>query len=485
MKRNIRIACLLAVMILLPAGLCACSDPNLAVEEYSMIVTEDDISQLDMFPNLKYADLRGSTCYEAIESYIASHPNVQVRYSIQFGKKRIDSTTTELSLNCENIAFDELVTSLPYLKNLNKAFLSNINYSIDQIDQLKNTYPQVEFEYSVLIGRKTYSNDATAVDLSQLSAQQIDYIIEALRKLPNVVTVELMNPSGSTNWAMEDVKRFHDTFPHISFHYSFQLFNRTISTTDELITYTGVSIGNLGLPELRSALEILSGSNTLILDDCGIDDSTLASLQDEFQNIKIVWRLHFGKYSILTNAEMLRMTKAITDKNSTYLKYCTNLKYMDLTDNPNLTNFSFIESMPELKAVVLSGTKINDLSVFESCNNLEWLDLYGCKGIKDITPLSELSNLKYLNISYTSVSDLTPILNHQMKQFVCIKAKVSADQQKKFTESQPDCLSRFTGTKPQVMYWQYLDGKNTYSPYYEALIPIFHYDDPKFKGNTE
>ena len=485
MKRNIRIACLMAILVLLLTGLCACSDPNLAVEEYSMIVTDEDLSQLDMFPNLQYADLRGSNCYDAIEAYIASHPHVQVRYSIQFGNKRIDSTSTELSLNCENITFDDLTANLHYLKNLNKAFLSNVSYSTEQLDQLKNEYPHVEFDYSVLIGRETYLQDATAVDLSELSSQQIEHVTDALHKLPNVVTAEMMNPAGGTGWTMEDVKQLHDAFPHITFHYSFQLFNQIISTTDDVISYTGISIGNIGVPALRSALEILSGSNTLILDDCGIDDAELATLQDAYPNIKIVWRLHFGQYSILTNAEMIRMSKVITDKNAVYLKYCTNLKYMDLTNNPNLTDFSFIQYMPELKAVVLASNKIDDLGMFESCSNLEWLDLFGCKNVKDISPLAGLTNLQYLNISSTSVSDLTPIMNHDMTQFVCIKAKVPADQQKAFTEKHADCLSRFTGTNPQAVGWQFLDGKNTYSPYYEALIPIFHYDDPKFKGNLE
>ena len=485
MKLTIRTIIILVLTLVLMLGLSACSDPNLSVEEYSMIVTEDDISQLEMFPNLKYADLRGSTCYEAIEAYFASHPNVQVRYSIQFGNKRIDKTTEELTLNCEKIPFEDLSSNLQYLTDLRKVFLTNITYSSDQINQLKNAYPHVEFAYSVIIGREQYNHDTQDMDLSELSSEDLDEVIEKLRILPNVTTVELMNPAGSTNWKMEDVKVLKNTFSNISFHYRFHLFNRTVSTTDELINYTDVSIGSEGLPLLRSALDILSSSTTLVLDDCGIEDSVMAALQDEYPEIKIVWRLHFGKYSILTNEKMIRMHNVITDENSAYLKYCTNIQYMDITNNPKLTDFSFINSMPELQAAMLSGTKISDLSVFGACSQLEWLDLYRCKNVKDVSVLANLEHLKYLNISNTAVKDIAPVMDLDMKQFVCIGTKVSGEQKNQFTDHHPDCLTRFTGTSPQIRYWRYLDTGKTYSPYYETLISIFHYDDAKFKGNVK
>ena len=485
MKRTFRAICFVSVILACLLVFSACSDPNLTVEEYSMIVTEEDISQLDMFPNLKYVDLRGSTCYEAIEAYIESHPDVQVRYSIQFGNKRIDKNTEELTLNCEKIPFEELSSNLQYLTDLRKVFLANIPYSSEQITQLKNDYPHLELSYSVTIGREQYNHDTQHVDLYQLSSEDLDEVTHKLRTLPNVTTVELMNPAGGTNWKMEDVKVLNNTFSNISFHYRFLLFNKTVSTTDELINYTDISIGSEGLPLLRSALDILSSSTTLVLDDCGIDDSVMAALRDEYPEVKIAWRLHFGKYSILTNEKMIRMHKVITDENSAYLKYCTDIQYMDISNNPKLTDFSFIRSMPKLQAAILSGTKISDLSVFEACSQLEWLDLTRCNKVKDVSALAGLEHLKYLNISQTAVKDIAPVMDLDLKQFVCLGTKVPGEQKNQFSDHRPDCLSRFTGTYPQNKYWRYLDNGETYSPYYETLIPIFHYDDAKFKGNIK
>ena len=485
MKRNIRIACLLAVMILLLTGLCACSDPNLAVEEYSMIVTEDDISQLDMFPNLKYADLRGSTCYEAIEAYIASHPNVQVRYSIQFGNKRVDITAEELTLNCEYVPFEDVISNLQHLDNLRKVFLSNITYSANQINQLKSTYPHIEFEYSVAIGNDQYRHDATSVNLSQLNISHLEDTLEKLYMLPCLETAELMTPSGVSHFGIKDVKLIQDLFPNVLFHYSFHLFGKTVSTTDETVTYTDITIGNQGEQELRIALDVLDACKTIILDDCGMDDAVIVKLQEDYPHIRFVWRLHFGKYSILTNEEMIRIYSGITDENSKYLMYCTDIKYMDIAENADLSDFSFVSYMPHLKYVIATLTNISDLSPFVSCKELEWLELFGCSRVESIAPLEKLTNLKCLNISRTSIDDLTPIMNLKLQQFVCVGTDVSSSQLREFTESQPNCLSTFTGAYPRVWGWRYIDKNKTYSPYYEDMITIFHYDNPKYTGNKK
>jgi len=56
------------------------------VERISMMVDENTILDMERdYPDLKYADLSGSECYQAIAAYAARNPQVQVRYLVRLG----------------------------------------------------------------------------------------------------------------------------------------------------------------------------------------------------------------------------------------------------------------------------------------------------------------------------------------------------------------------------------------------------------------
>ena len=48
------------------------------VEELSMVVTAENIMELEQYPELKRVDLSGSTCYAEIQTYARNHPEVDV-----------------------------------------------------------------------------------------------------------------------------------------------------------------------------------------------------------------------------------------------------------------------------------------------------------------------------------------------------------------------------------------------------------------------
>ena len=79
MKKTMRMLLALALMVLM---LCACGanepeptvDPNLEVLDFSLLANSAaDLDALAVYENLQTLDLRGSSCYEAIESYVSEH----------------------------------------------------------------------------------------------------------------------------------------------------------------------------------------------------------------------------------------------------------------------------------------------------------------------------------------------------------------------------------------------------------------------------
>ena len=93
---------LIAVSVLLAVLLCACgSDYTEDVKEFAMIAESDDLSALNMYPNLEYVDLRGSTCYDAILQYMDANPQIRVRYNVNLGNSKFNDDVQEIYHNWE------------------------------------------------------------------------------------------------------------------------------------------------------------------------------------------------------------------------------------------------------------------------------------------------------------------------------------------------------------------------------------------------
>ncbi len=99
------------LLVLLAVCLAGCAQEN-RQEHLQLVVTEDSISQLEDYPNLKSVDLSGSTCYEAIIRYMAAHPEVTVNYTVALGGATVNSTMENLVLPHGSFAFDTLLANL-------------------------------------------------------------------------------------------------------------------------------------------------------------------------------------------------------------------------------------------------------------------------------------------------------------------------------------------------------------------------------------
>ena len=120
MKKYISLILALLLAAALLTG-CALFDPNLKVLEHSMVAADAaELEQLEVYTNLQKLDLRGSDCYEAIESYIAAHPQVEVSYDVKVGNSRYSPDVEELKLEDGTYELEQLLTVMKHLPALKR-----------------------------------------------------------------------------------------------------------------------------------------------------------------------------------------------------------------------------------------------------------------------------------------------------------------------------------------------------------------------------
>lgn len=446
------------------------------VESLTLVVTAEDIAQLEQYPELKTVDLTGSTCYAAIAEYMAKHPQVAVTYTVSLGSREAGNDTAELVLKPSDYVWETLLENLAYLPKLGRIEFPGTELSMEQITALREAYPNLTVDYTVSLLGVELSASTAELDLTGLQPSQVEQTARVCSLLPGLTNVELMDASGQSALSIEDVGKLCAAAPQAVFHYVFELFGKTVSTTDERIEFVKQDIGNEGEQELRNALAILGGCSYLLLDDCGFDSEILAKAREDFPNTKVVWRIYAGTRNYMTDTEVLRAVYHVDDTNSYEMRYCNEVKYMDLGHNTEMTDLSFISFMPDLEIVILSGSPIKDLSPFAGNESIEFLELAYCGALEDVSPLAECPNLKYLNISYSKVKDLSPLKDLPMERICYLGSGFSKSERDTLNGQFPECWITLDGRTPYGKGWRYDDEGYTFSEIYKKVREVFNYD---------
>lgn len=459
-------------------------DPKLLVTEYALIaVNEPDLAALDIYPNLTSLDLRGSTCYDAILSYIASHPQVSVLYDVQFGGTAYGQNTTELTLNDGEFDYMELLTNLAYLPKVTSVDLPRTSLSAVELTALTDAYPGITITYSIMLLEEEISQDVTQLDLSWLEPAQVEFAAAALTQLSALTDIQLMNVDGTSALTVSDVKILMDAAPDATVHYTFNLFGKTVSTTDERIEFDRVTIKNSGVEQIRAALDILPNCTYLLMDQCGVDNEVMAQLREDYPDTKIVWRISYAGRSCLTDVTVFRCVGDLTNGNSKDLKYCTDIEYLDIGHCFNLSDLSFVSYMPNLKVAIVVDCCTTSLEPFAACTNLEYLEIVNCNGVKDLSPLANCVNLKGLNMSYVfSVEDLSPLYGlEKLERLFMGRNDFSEETIAEARAALPNCWVTDHAESVAWIGFNYsvgwrLDDEHTFAEWYKEIKEIFGYD---------
>jgi len=453
------------------------TDPKESVEELQVVMEAGQLYTLDSYPNLKRVDLSGSTCYAAILDFIGKHPNLDVTYTVDLGGTAVNGQASSAELRADAMDYDMLIENLEYLPNLTTLSLPGVALTAQQIEALLARYPDLALEYTVELFGSTYGQEVTSLDLTAMTSGQVDEAVQKLGLLTHLTDVTL-----GSGLDLEDVAKLQDSAPRTVFHYTFTLFGKTLSTTDETVEYKNQPIGNQAEAEIRQALAVLDNCSRFVLDNCQLDNEVLAGIREDFRDgPKVVWRVYFGvdgRYNELTDTDTLRAVYNVTDTTCGPMRYCEDVKYMDIGHNEYLTDLSFVGFMPNIEVLIASEAAVVNLPEgIANCKKLTWLELAYCYKLENIDALAGCDGLRFLNISYSKVSNYMSLDSLPLERFVCLSPKAATKEQNTFVALHDGCRTVFYGYSNPWTPWRYDDNGKTFNKYYKEVVrEAFNYD---------
>ena len=256
--------------------------------------------------------------------------------------------------------------------------------------------------------------DDAVLNLRTVSSADIPKVVDCLKQMPGLIYVDLgsdivSDPAGEEDESVprdlswDDIRAIQEACPQAAVKYAFTFWDRPFTTLDTVFDLNHISMDDDGA-SVKEVLPCMTKCRVLDMDFCGVDSEHMAEIRDAYPDIHVVWRIWFGTdCSVRTDVERIlasNLNHKLQDKNTQDLKYCTNVRLLDIGHNTLLTDFTFLEYMPNLEVAILCITGLEDLTPISGCTKLEYLEINTLKQGLDLSPLGTLVNLEHLDICY-------------------------------------------------------------------------------------
>lgn len=365
---------------------------------------------------------------------------------------------------------DEWIDKLGSFRNLETVKIEDKTISIDKKNYLIKLYPNIIFDIvtTIDIYDQTIREDETYIDLSNTNID--DSIIDLLEQFPKLEKINLSNQKLEINKQLELISKY----PNILFEWDVEILDRTVNSS---ITELDLSNSNVSdIESFKNSLKLLQNLKYLNMSDCNLSNEELGALREEFPNIKIVWKLYFGVWSMQTDAVAFSVLitnfpyTRLKSSDIEFLKYTTDLQALDL-GHQALTDLTPIaEYVPNLRILILADNKITDISPLSKLKHLHYLELF-MNRVTDLSPLVECKELVDLNLSNVfTLSDVSPLLNNDfpvLERLWINKTLVSYNDYLALKEKYPNATIINTGSGSTNSGWR------THERYF-AMIDMYY-----------
>ena len=365
---------------------------ELTPELHVTTLTEEDVAMLEYFPQLEVLYARGCTEYALLEAFQASHPQVQVLYTVTIDGTDYDQDAEHLNFSQITQEEIELLRYLPQVDSVDAR--GCLDY--EKIMEIRRRYPDWDVEYTVAIGGEGYPWDTESLDLTGADAGEL---MAKLPYLTELKQVTLTDPDCDT----VTIPQLLEAFPEVEFFWQMDVLGRTVTWEDTQLDFSGITMEEVELVEIRLRnfpnLERVFFGRRDAWDDCLAMEAYRDRVSADY---KVVWSILMGAVVANTDDTWFmpgKFNKGLTESQSDFLRFCVDMVCIDVGHKP-LDSCEWAAYMPNLRYLILADTNIEDLTPLSTCKNLVFLELF-MSFAKDYTPLLGCTALEDLNIGST------------------------------------------------------------------------------------
>lgn len=433
---------------------------------------EDLKSELHKFKDLRYVDLGTFKVFaDETEELEREFTGVDLRYDTYVKIYGKDVNIKESRLDFSDITVissDDLLKGLAELDSPASVSLGKNALPSVQVEELKTTYPDIDFDIISIydIYGKSIRSDTETIDLNGFEADTS--LSEKLKLFPNLKAVDL----HGTSFDYTEQLTLINEFPNVEFKWNVEFGDMTFDSSEETVDLT--DCWWIGTDLVREIIPLFPNLKTLDMSNCGASNEQLAELREDYPDIKVIWRLYLGQWSLKTDAVAFSVLivnykhRRMTSDDIQVLKYCTDLRALDL-GHQAITDISVIgDYLTELRVLILADNDVYDLTPLSKLKHLHYLELF-VNDIVDLSPLAGLREMVDLNICYNlAVNDITPLLEMPMLERLWLEyTAVSARDVQLLRDTYPNAKIVNIGSGSVDQGWR------VHERYY-AMIDMYH-----------
>ena len=336
---------------------------------------------LSLAKNSAKIHLDSSLAINLVSDLVKKYRTLAFDFPVEIANQEFNIASEELSVSqSSGITSEILKEYLPLFSNLKTVDLSFSEFSLDEIFDLAETFPEISFKFNLNLFGFPIDQDTENICLNGIDIKDISTIYKIIPVLKNLKTIEMCD-CGIKD---EDMNSLREHFPNVKIVWSVDLKHWKLRT----------------------------------------DASHFAT-----------WRTKTDSDGYIVSA---RNIGGNTSQSLAPLQYCTDLVALDLGHN-NIKDISFLSGLKNLKYLILALNKITDISPLSNLKELKYLEIFS-NDIKDVSPLSKLDKLEALCMCNTPVDDISCLYGlTSLKRLYLQGYRFSDEKKKEIAKAFPDC----------------------------------------------
>lgn len=373
-------------------------------------LTRGDLELLEYFPRLETLDATALEDHSLVFDYQSRHPGCEILYQVTVNGQAVPWDAEVLTLNSASL--EDVSDNLSLLPRLSGIELTGDLPAAADIKAFQAANPAVTVSWETEFRSQLYPSNTLSLDLSG-TAITLEEAEAFLVYFPVLESCD-MTGCGLTDEEMFSLAdKFYPTF----FIWEMDFLGTRVSTDITDIDISGTKVSDPS--EVETLLPYFPKLERLYMSNCGLDNDTMDALNRRHEDVQIIWTVYIRNYPIRTDTWYFYPYKmdpyrfpwkdALTDDQVYVLRYCTDIRSIDIGHNTSLHSIEWAAYMPELRHLIIADTPVSDLTPLVNCKKLVYLEASGCTYLKDLSPLLECTGLRDLNLGKTYHVDPAPV----------------------------------------------------------------------------